>query len=371
MRNSSAAQNGHFWSGYLWPVMILVALSLVLIFAIGSLVLEGFKPKSVGIAALSKHSESLAQRILPSLVRVHVTKRESSRITDDLAILFGDSLALPREDLGSGMFIDSDGLVLTNFHVVRDAATIDVVDYQGRRTVASLVGADPLTDLAVIKTSVDSVKPIQWEETESLSVGALVWAFGCPFGLENSVTLGIVSSNRNPAISESPFQEFIQTDVATNPGSSGGPLVNIDGKVVGVNTAIAGEKFQGVSFALPSSLAHKVASELSATGNIERGWLGVELSAVDSERARRAGLDSVSGVYIQTVAHDHIQTADGLKAGDICLEIDGKSVNDPVMFSRAIAATRIGRQIQLTVQRDGQRVPITMRVSSRPRNENG
>lgn len=368
MRNSSAAQGG-----YLWPVMILVALSLLLTYAIFSLVMEGFKPTSLGgsVVALSKHSEALATRLLPSLVRVHVTKRESSRIVDDLAILFGDSLTLPREDLGSGMFLDSGGSVLTNFHVVRDAASIEVVDYQGRRSIASIVGTDPLTDLAVIKTSLDAVQPIQWEETDALAAGALVWAFGCPFGLENSVTLGIVSSNRNPAISNSPFQEFVQTDVATNPGSSGGPLVSIDGKVVGVNTAIAGEKFQGVSFALPSSLARKVASELSANGNIERGWLGVELSAVDSDRARRAGLNAVGGVYIQSVAHDQVQTADGLKAGDICLEIDGKSVNDPVMFSRAIAATRIGRQIQLSVQRDGQRISITMRVSSRPRNENG
>ena len=364
--NSSEARYG-----YLWPTALLLSLSLVLLLALGMLFFNG-SPRGESnlepLQALSSHSESVAEKLLPAVVRVFVKKRDSAQTADDLAIYFGDTLTLPREDLGSGMFIDEHGLVLTNYHVVRDASSIEVAAYDGRRAVASIVGADSLTDLAVIKTSLEKTPTIDWDEETHVGVGALVWAFGSPFGLDNSVTLGIVSSTRNAAISDSPFQDFLQTDVAINPGSSGGPLVNVAAKVIGVNTAIAGDRFQGVSFAIPSSLARTVAKELAQNGKIERGWLGVELSAMDSERARQANLPQVRGVYIQSTQPAGTKDDQNrLQSGDICLEIEGRSVNDPVQFSRTVAAAAVGREIRLLVRRGGRDLPISVLVAPRPR----
>lgn len=372
--------SGQLRGGLLWPASLLLALSLVLVYAICMVFVK--PPASVsshiaplssddGAAAiLSKHSATLAKQTLPSLIRVTTIKRNSVRASDDLSILFGDRLELPSEDLGSGMFVNDTGTALTNYHVVKGADFIEAVDYRGNRQRANLVSFDPLTDLAILQTAFKDTQAVKWGDSHEAGVGSLVWAFGSPFGLENSVTMGILSSNRNPAISSSPFQDFIQTDVATNPGSSGGPLVNVEGLVVGVNTAIAGDKFQGVSFALPSNLAKKVADELMASGHIERGWLGVELSQVDVELAKKKGLPEPRGIYINKILTPGL-SEEGLVAGDICLEVEGRTIDDPVLFSRTVASQRIGSEVRMQVLRDGQQIPVKMRVIARPRSDRG
>lgn len=391
-------------SGRLGPVVILALLGCLLLIAAGMMFVDLFqRPNSSHQTwrALSDQSEEIARKVMPSVVRVFVQKRDSSLVTDDLDLFFGDTLSLPREDLGSGMFIDEHGTVLTNFHVVRDAVSIEVATYDGRRTSASIAGVDLLTDLAIIKTDIAASSSIAWDAEDHVAAGTLVWAFGSPFGLDSSVTLGIISSTRNPTISDSPFQDFLQTDVAINPGSSGGPLVDGDGNVVGVNTAIAGDRFQGVSFALPSSLARNVADELRKNGKIERGWLGVVVSIVDAERARKAGLSRPHGVYIQSVsspahsvqdesvpllptairnggvadrlpssapagAGSDAEAATQLQAGDICLRINGRSVDTPVQFSRIVAASAVGSRLQLLIRRANNDVGASVLVAPRP-----
>ena len=232
------------------------------------------------LADISIASQLVARRIAPSVVHINVIQaRRGSANGDERRHLFGQPLPRDSVGQGSGVIIDDDGYIVTNYHVVQNATLIQVVLSDSRAIPARIIGSDPLTDLALIKIDASNLTAAEWGDSDSLNVGALVWAVGSPFGLDQSITQGILSAKNRSGFA-SPHQAFLQTDAAVNPGNSGGPLVNLKGHVIGINTAIAGRSYQGISFAIPSTLARDVVDRLRANGHVSRGWLGVALDLV-------------------------------------------------------------------------------------------
>lgn len=268
-----------------------------------------------------------------------------------------------REPLGqgSGFVVDASGFIVTNFHVVQDADQLRVRFSDGRESNAAIVGADPATDVAVLKLStfLPNLIELEWGDSDELAVGDLVWAMGSPFGLERSITFGIVSAKQRRASSGVPsssiYQEYLQTDAAVNPGNSGGPLVDVEGKVVGINTAIVGPSYQGISFAIPSSLAREKYEQLREKGWIERGYLGIGPTNVPATVQQRLGLNVGEGVYVGRVESGSPADRSGLRRGDVVLAWNDFPASDPTLLSRAIAATQIGTTARVLILREASR----------------
>jgi serine protease Do len=258
------------------------------------------------------------------------------------------------EGQGSGVIVDRSGYIVTNSHVVHDAERIQVRLSDRRNAIATVVADDPMMDIAILKIDLPNLIPAEWGDSDKLQEGDLVWAIGSPFGLERSLTFGIVSNKTRRSgshLSDSPYQEYLQTDAAVNPGNSGGPLVNIDGQVVGINAAIFGPAYQGISFAIPSALVRERYDELKTNGRIERAWLGIlPLDVPDDVRARMK-LELGEGVYVATVDRDAPAGRVGLRPGDVILKWNDHVATDPTLLSREIARTPIGSTAELTILR--------------------
>ena len=268
---------------------------------------------------------------------------------------------------GSGVIIDKEGYVLTNFHVIDQASRVDVELSDGR-TVENVrvVGADPYTDLAVLKIDAGPLVAAPWGDSSELEVGDEVLAVGSPFGLARTVTAGIVSAKDRPTVTKAGFQEFLQTDAAVNPGNSGGPLLNLKGQVVGINTAIYGETYKGISFAIPSRLAQEVYEKLVAGRKIERGWLGVAMRDLKEQDVRDLKLDEFRGVLVHRVVPNSPAEQAGIVAQDVIVEWNGQKINSQFELSRAVARTKIGSKTTVALIRDGRRVELTVTVGRRP-----
>src|SRR3972149_1550730 len=259
-----------------------------------------------------------------------------------------------REGQGSGVIVDPDGYIVTNYHVVNGASSIRVQLSDGRRADASIVGADDVTDLAVLKIDLPDLIAAEWGNSDELEVGDLVWAVGSPFGPDRSVTFGIVSAKSRRSgsrLPSNPYQEYLQTDAAVNPGNSGGPLTNIDGQVIGINAAIFGSTYQGISFAIPSNVAKEEYDVLRAKGWIERAWLGIPPMTVPPEVQDRLGLEIGEGVYVNHVERNAPADRAGIARGDVVLQWNDFTATDPTFLSRAIAATKIGSTAKVRLVR--------------------
>ena len=273
---------------------------------------------------------------------------------------------------GSGVIVDADGYIVTNYHVVREVQSAEVLLSDGRRGPATVVGGDPLADVAVLKTELGDLTAVEWGDSDELDVGDMVWAVGSPFGLAESTTFGIVSAKeRRGIVGGAIYQEFLQTDAAVNPGNSGGPLVNIEGKVVGINTAIVGHSFQGISFAIPSTLARKTYETIRRDGVVERGYLGVWPVKVPDRTAHRMGIEVNEGVLVRDVFADTPAEQAGFEPGDVILTWDGEEYSDPTLLSRAIAATPIGTEVETEIARPipsgSKRMTLKVTIAIRPR----
>jgi serine protease Do len=275
---------------------------------------------------------------------------------------------------GSGVIVDESGYVVTNSHVVQGTDRV-IVRLSDRRVFdATVVGDDILTDLALLKIEADKLIAAEWGDSEKLEVGDLVWALGSPYGLDRSLTFGIVSAKSRRSgsyIRSSPYQEYLQTDAAVNPGNSGGPLVNIEGQVVGINAAIFGESYRGISFAIPSSLVREKYDELRTKGRVERAWLGIEPRDVPEEVRAVYKLALGEGVYVYKVEPDAPASRVGVRRGDVILKWNDHPATDPTLLSRAIAATKIGSTAKLLLVRrngdDNQQLSLDVQVEQRPR----
>jgi serine protease Do len=265
---------------------------------------------------------------------------------------------------GSGFIVRPDGIVLTNNHVVERAKEITVAMSDGRELPAKVLGRDPKTDLAVLK--VESKQPlptVALGDSDALAVGDWVVAIGNPFGLNNTVTAGIVSA-KDRAIGQGPYDHFIQTDASINPGNSGGPLFDEHGNVVGINTAIfsQGGGNIGIGFAIPINLAKQLVPQLEEHGHVTRGWLGVSIQKLTPELAESMGTGDTHGALVASVTPDSPAAKAGLKAGDVVTRWDGKVVDEPGALSMLVAGTTIGKTVTVEVQRDGKAREVEVKV---------
>lgn len=275
---------------------------------------------------------------------------------------------------GSGFIFTSEGHILANNHLVGKAEKIRVTLASGRELPAKLIGTDPESDVAVIKIDgTDLPEPLELGDSDTLEVGEWVIAIGNPFGFTHSVTAGIVSAKGRGELSFAAeggtlaFQDFIQTDAAINPGNSGGPLLNLDGKVVGINTAIFGPNsaYAGIGFAIPINLARDVYKQILETGHVERGFLGVKPADVTDAIARSLRLPGPKGAIIEEVVKDSPAEKAGLRPWDVIIEVDGKQVENAQDLRNKIGSYKPGRDVRLTVIRKGQRKSITVNLTKR------
>ncbi len=274
-----------------------------------------------------------------------------------------------RTALGSGFIISSDGVVVTNNHVIGEADKMEVTLKDGSRFPAKLLGSDDKTDLAVIKIEADKPLPtVSWGNSDAARVGDWVVAVGNPFGLAGTATAGIVSS-RGRDIGSGPYDDFIQIDAPINTGNSGGPLFDTDGRVIGVNTAIYSPTggSVGIGFAIPSNAAQKVVAALEEKGSVSRGWLGIAIQPVTPEVAESLGLAKAQGALVASVNPSSPASKAGVRQGDVVTAFDGKEVGTPRELSRAVADAKIGESGKLTVWRDGRETELRVHVGEMPK----
>jgi S1-C subfamily serine protease len=325
--------------------------------------------REVSLDQLSYASQMISKRVGPSVVHINTTTNQQPL---PLAIAPHAHPESQRaiKGQGSGIIVDQQGYIVTNQHVIDGARQIDVRLSDGRRVQGKPVGVDPLTDIAVLKIEADDLIAAQWGDSEELDVGALVWAMGSPFGLQRSITFGILSAKNRGEAAGRPHQDFLQTDAAVNPGNSGGPLVNARGEIVGINTAIVGEAYQGISFSIPSNVAKKVFLALRDGKQVSRGWLGVVLDEVSAEEAQRNGLDQPRGALVlQLVLEGGAESpaaSAGIQAGDIVVRWNGAEIGTPGALTKTVADTIIGSAADVVVVRDGVELNMTVIVGHRP-----
>ena len=270
--------------------------------------------------------------------------------------------------LGSGVIVSNDGYVLTNHHVINGADHIQVALRDGRETLAEVIGTDPESDLAVLRIDLDDLPVIELADSEEVAVGDVALAIGNPFGVGQTVTMGIISATGRSHLGLNAYEDFIQTDAAINPGNSGGALVNPDGALVGINTAIFSRSggSQGIGFAIPANLAHSILDELVTRGRVIRGWLGIEAQALSRELAASFGLRTPQGVIVAGVVSGGPAAQAGLQPGDVLLSIDGQVILDARATMSDIASIPPGTSLPLTIVRGGERMEMTLEVGERP-----
>ena len=269
-----------------------------------------------------------------------------------------------QRSLGSGFIIDQQGYIVTNNHVIEDADEIQVRLYDGKEFEAEVVGRDPKTDLALIKIKdASGLKAMKMGDSDALQVGTWVVAIGSPFGLEQTVTAGIVSA-KGRIIGSGPYDDFIQTDASINPGNSGGPLINLQGKVVGINTAIVASG-QGIGFAIPINMAKDIVSQLKSKGEVTRGWLGVGIQDLTPELAEYYKVDRKEGVLVTHVFEGDPADKGGIKVNDIIIAVNGETVNTSRDLSRKIAGLGVGKKTSITVLRNGKEKKIFIETAKR------
>jgi len=330
-------------------------------------------------ALVSQNRPSYAQAVAaaaPSVVRIYTrTQVQAPRLLlpQELERLFGDLPELhprrPSTSLGSGVIMRADGYILTNNHVVEHADAIEVALADGRQTHARIVGTDPDSDLAVLKIDLPDLRPIHVATAPSLQVGDVVLAIGNPFGVGQTTTMGIVSALGRSRLGINLYENFIQTDAAINPGNSGGALIDVNGRMVGINTAIYSETggSLGIGFAIPTQMAVTVLDQIMQSGRVTRGWLGIAPQDVTPELARAFRLQHLDGVIIASVLPNGPAARAGVQAGDVVLRLDDAPVTDSIGLLNQIAPLAPGSAVRLALLRDGKTREVSVAVGRRPR----
>ncbi|MGH7895053.1 MAG: Do family serine endopeptidase, partial [Candidatus Binatia bacterium] len=297
---------------------------------------------------------TLAKSLKPAVVNVAVRKVEQTPMPEYFRQFFGGEPRHEAHGLGSGFVIDPNGYVVTNNHVVEDATEITVRLADGRELPATILGRDPKTDLALLKVEATGLPTVPAGDSSGLQVGEPVMAIGNPFGLEQTVTTGIVSA-MGRVIGQGPYDDFIQTDASINPGNSGGPLINARGQAVGINTAIFSRTggSVGIGFAIPINLAKPVVTQLAEQGHVTRAWLGVSVQPLTPDLAKSFKAEGRTGVLVSDVIDGSPAAKAGLRRGDILLTYEGRPIARVDALPRAVADTPVGRAVTLTVLRDG------------------
>lgn len=318
-------------------------------------------------AAFNNAFVQVAEKVTPSIVQITVvTKVKGSfGIPEQFHNFFRFRDDIPQEQQGggSGIIISEDGYILTNNHVVENAKSVTVTLHDNREFEATIVGTDKSTDLAVIKVDEKNLPVAFLGDSDKIKVGQWVMAIGNPMSLASTVTAGIVSAvSRDIEINKGDYKinNFIQTDAAINPGNSGGALVDLNGGVIGVNSAIATNGFTqnyiGYGFAIPINLAKSVATDLIANGKVSRGYIGVQITPMDAQTAKSIGLDEPKGVMVQSIVEGGAASKEDIKEGDVILKVDDKEVSQPNELQSYVATKRAGTKVRLTIFRDEKKI---------------
>lgn len=266
--------------------------------------------------------------------------------------------------LGSGFIISDDGYIVTNNHVIKDADQVKVILHDNKEFNATVIGTDPMTDLALIKIEAKNLMALKFGSSSKADVGSWVVAIGSPFGLEQTVTAGIISA-KGRIIGSGPYDDFIQTDASINPGNSGGPLLNLDGEVIGINTAIV-RSGQGIGFAIPSDLATGIISQLTQQKSVSRGWMGVAIQEVTQQLAQYYGLKETKGVYVAKVFDGEPADKAGIRVGDVIYQINDKPVNSSRDLTLTVAGISVGDTVNVKLIRDENEKTIKVKLGKRP-----
>ncbi|WP_051283840.1 Do family serine endopeptidase [Desulforegula conservatrix] len=276
----------------------------------------------------------------------------------------GNSKSYRERSLGTGFIIDKSGYIATNNHVVEDAEKIQVKLKSGEEYDAEIVGRDPSTDIALIKIKPSNDLPaLEFGNSDSMKVGQWVVAIGSPFGLEQTVTAGIVSA-KGRVIGQGAYDDFIQTDASINPGNSGGPLLSLDGKVIGINTAIIASA-QGIGFAIPINMASTIIEQLKSSGSVVRGWLGITMKDIDKGLADYLKLQEAKGVLVDSVVKGDPADKAGIHANDVITDVNGKKIEGSRDLAKIIAALKVGDKALISVVRDGKKKDVEVLIAKR------
>jgi len=325
-------------------------------------------PGAVAVGSLSP----AARQAAPAVVSISTTRAAgpNPHAKDPwFKFFYGDQEEAPQGGMGSGVIVSPEGYVLTNNHVVEGADEIEIVLHDGRRTQAQVIGTDPDTDLAVLKIKLDRLPVIVWGNSDELQVGDRLLAIGNPFGVGQTVTSGIVSALGRSRLGINTFENFIQTDAAINPGNSGGALVDIQGHLMGINTAIYSRSGgnMGIGFAIPVSTARQVLEGIVKDGVVVRGWVGVEPNDLSPELAETFGIARQQGVVVTGVLQSGPAATAGVRPGDVLLGVNGKTVDNVDQLLAAIAALKPGVAATLSVERKGNPMSMSVTPAQRPK----
>jgi serine protease Do len=369
--------------------------TVVLIIAIGALSLTHTKHAVAGdmpssshearalVTQLSELFEGASQTVAPSVVPIY------SEQVVELGASFGDPHDLLRQffgesfgesffggsqrkqtvhGLGSGVIVSEDGLILTNNHVVKDAEKLTVMLNDKKEYEAKVIGTDPLTDVAVIKIDAHDLPSAKMGDSDGVKVGQWVIAVGNPFQLLHTVTAGIISAKGRSSIGVAAYEDFIQTDASINPGNSGGALCDLDGNVIGINTAITSPSGAnaGVGFAIPINMARQVMEKLVDDGKVSRGFLALVPQDIDEALAEAMGLDSTEGALVGDVTPDGPADKAGIQRGDVIVEFNGESIANSTQLRNTVAAVDPGSRVKVVVERAGHRVELEVKLGERP-----
>jgi len=338
---------------------------------------QGVSSAQSGIPGVNSETiADIVKKAGPAVVQINVEKKTTGYGSDPFfndpffRNFFGITPQPRRErtetGLGSGFIISKDGYVLTNEHVISGADKITVGMQDDKDYPAVLVGADYDLDLALLKIQANQDLPaLKLGDSEKIEVGNWVIAIGNPYGFDHTVTVGVISAKGRPVpVEERYYKNLLQTDAAINPGNSGGPLLNLQGDVVGINTAVA--QAQGIGFAIPTSTVHSILNDLKQNGKVVRPWLGIQMHDITPDIAEYFALESTEGVVVVGVIPDSPAQSAGLRQGDIILQMDKKAVKDADALAERIKETEIGQEIELTVNRERTIMHITVKVGEKP-----
>lgn len=344
---------------------------LLLLFSFNADVHSAEKNPAEVLAQLGDAMAKVAEQAKPAIVNIstsRMVKAQRHPFFDDpfFRRFFGEEFQREQKrkvtNLGSGVIATSDGYILTNNHVIEGAEDILVKLSNNKEYKGRVIGTDKRSDLAVIKIDENNLPTIKWGDSDKLRVGEIVLAVGNPYGLNQTITMGIVSALGRSGIGITDYEDFIQTDAAINPGNSGGALINIKGELVGINTAIFSTTggYQGIGFAIPVNMAKNIMNSIINKGKVIRGWLGVHIQALTPELVKQFNLQEDKGVLLSEVVEGGPADKGGLKRGDVIVEFDNKKVDSPITLRNMVASTIPGQTVTVRVIRDGK--PLNIRV---------
>jgi serine protease Do len=366
--------------------VLIVGISLTLLFQVSDSDAQGPRISEQSVDLLTRTGRAMAEvtaAVKPGIVNILTTRTVKVGSGQDPFLedpffkrFFGDQFGRQRQQpkeqkssgLGSGVIVSPDGYIITNSHVVKDADEIKVTLTDKREFIGKIIGSDLKTEIAVVKIDAKNLPIVPWGNSDKLQVGEVVLAVGNPFGLNQTVTMGIVSALGRANVGIADYEDFIQTDAAINPGNSGGALVNVKGEVVGINTAIYSTSggYQGIGFAIPSNMVKSIMESLIKKGKVVRGWLGVSIQKVTPELAKQFDLKDEVGALVGDVVEDGPAEKAGLQRGDIIFEYDGKKIEEPYVLRNMVANTLPGESHTIKVLRDGKAKTLTITIGELP-----